>query len=146
MSNQLSGGCAHVHVTASHAPIDNHTCHCNVCKGVTGQQSTHVAFFNYADVTVDHPEKLARQPFNKDNPNGPLELCTCTDCGAAIMLDDKQHRIRVAVPNVMGYDVASFPAATYHAFYDTSKGYAKPDDGRPVYEGLQPSFVWPKGV
>ena len=67
----------------------------------------------------------------------------CTDCGAAILLDDKQHRIRVAVPNVMGYDTAAFPAATYHAFYDASKGYAKPDDGRPVFEGLRPEFVWP---
>jgi len=130
-------------VKATAGPIDNHVCHCNVCKSVTGQQTTHVAFFNHGDVTVDHPEKMARQPFNKDNPDGPLELCTCTDCGAVIMLDDKQHRIRVAVPNVMGYDDASFPEASYHAFYDTSKGYAKPDDGRPVYDGLRPDFVWP---
>lgn len=145
MSGELSGGCAHVHTRALHGPIDNHICHCNVCKAVTGQQSTHVAFFNHADLQVDHPEKLNRQPFNKDNPNGPLELCTCKDCGAAIMLDDKQHRIRVAVPNVMGYDVASFPQATYHAFWDESKGYAKPGDGRPVYEGLRPDFAMPKG-
>ena len=146
MPTQMSGGCSHVHVKALHGPIDNHVCHCNVCKSVTGQQTTHVAFFNHADLEVDHPEKLNRQPFNKDNPSGPLELCTCKDCGAPILVDDKQHRIRVAVPNVMGYDDASFPAATYHAFYDTSKGYAKPDDGRSVYEGLRPEFVWPKGV
>ena len=37
----------------------------------------------------------------------------------------------------------SDPDATYHAFYDTSKGYPKPTDGRPVYEGLRPEFVWP---
>lgn len=86
---------------------------------------------------------MARQPFNKDNPDGPLELCTCEECGAALMLDDKQKRIRVAVPNVMGYDDTAFPDATYHAFWDESKGYAKPADGRPVYEGLQPSFAWP---
>jgi len=146
MSGELSGGCAHVHIKALNGPIDNHICHCNVCKAVTGQQSTHVAFFNHGDLQVDHPENLNRQPFNKENPNGPLELCTCKDCGAVIMLDDKQRRIRVAVPNVMGYDVASFPKATYHAFYDDTKGYAKPADGRPVYEGLQPSFVWPKGA
>jgi hypothetical protein len=145
MSGELSGGCAHVHVKALHGPIDNHVCHCNVCKAVTGQQSTHVAFFSHADLQVDHPERLNRQPFNKDNPNGPLELCTCKDCGAAIMLDDKQHRIRVAVPNVMGYDVSSFPQPTYHAFWDESKGYAKPNDGRPVYEGLRPEFAMPKG-
>ncbi|PZQ96562.1 MAG: hypothetical protein DI533_13170 [Cereibacter sphaeroides] len=143
MAAKYSGGCAHVHVTASAEPIDNHECHCNVCKGVTGQQFTHVAFFNYNDLKVDHPEKLNRQPFNKDNPSGPLELCTCKECGAAIMLDDKMHRIRVAVPNVMGYDNAKFPRATYHAFWDTTKGYAKPADGRPVYEGLRPGFVWP---
>ena len=143
MSAKLSGGCDHVHTQIKHAPIDNHVCHCNVCKAVTGQQTTHVAFFNYGDVEVDHPEKLNRQPFNAKNPDGPLELCTCKDCGAAIMLDDKQKRIRVAVPNVMGYDVASFPEATYHAFYDDTKGYAKPHDGRPVYEGLRPEFKWP---
>jgi hypothetical protein len=46
---------------------------------------------------------------------------------------------------VMGYDVAAFPKATYHAFWDETKGYAKPHDGRPVFDGLQPSFVWPHG-
>ena len=57
----------------------------------------------------------------------------------------KQKRIRVAVPNVMHYDPA--PAKpTYHAFWDESKGYAKPNDGRPVYEGLRPEFVWPQGA
>ena len=71
-----------------------------------------------------------------------MEICLCTDCGAVLMLDDKQHRIRVAVPNVMGYD-ARFPKPIYHAFWDETKGYAKPSDGRPVYDSLQPSFVWP---
>ena len=88
------GGCAHVHVTRRD-PIDNHECHCNVCKAVTGQHTTHVAFFNYGDVKVDHPEKIKRVPFNKDNPGGPLEICLCTECGAVLMLDDKQKRIRV---------------------------------------------------
>lgn len=62
------------------------------------------------------------------------------------MLDDKQKRIRVAVPNVMGYDDAQFPKPTCHAFYDTTKGYPRPQDGRPVYEGLSPDFVWPAGA
>lgn len=144
--SDYKGGCAHVQTQSKAEPIDNHVCHCNVCKSVTGQQTTHVAFFNYGDLKVDHPEKLKRQPFNANNPNGPLELCTCGECGAAIMLDDKQKRIRVAVPNVMGYDDAHFPKATYHAFYDDTKGYPKPNDGRPVYEGLRPEFVWPKGA
>ena len=61
------------------------------------------------------------------------------------MLDDKQHRIRVAVPNVMGYDTGTFPKATYHAFWDETKGYPKPSDGRPVYAGLRPDFTWPAG-
>jgi hypothetical protein len=136
-------GCDHVHVTIDAEPIDNHECHCNVCKTVTGQHTTHVAFFNHGDVKVDHPEKIKRVPFNKDNPGGPLEICLCSDCNAVLMLDDKQKRIRVGVPNVMGYDVAGFPKATYHAFWDESKGYAKPSDGRPVYAGLRPDFVWP---
>jgi hypothetical protein len=140
------GGCAHVHVTAVADPIDNHECHCNVCKTVTGQHTTHVAFFNYGDLKVDHPEKIKRVPFNKDNPNGPLEICLCTDCGAVLMLDDKQKRIRVAVPNVMGYDDAAFPKASYHAFWDETKGYPSPKDGRPVYGGLRPDFVWPKSA
>lgn len=137
------GGCAHVHVTVASEPIDNHECHCNVCKAVTGQHTTHVAFFRHADVKVDHPEKIKRVPFNKDNPGGPLEICLCTDCGAVLMLDDRQKRIRVAVPNVMGYDDAAFPKATYHAFWDETKGYPAPKDGRPVYGGLRPDFVWP---
>ncbi|QFT82190.1 Glutathione-dependent formaldehyde-activating enzyme [Roseovarius sp. THAF27] len=143
MSSPYSGGCDHVKVTASAEPIDNHECHCNVCKNVTGQHTTHVAFFNHDDLKAEGGS-MNRQPFNADNPDGPLELCTCADCGAALMLDDKQKRIRVAVPNVMGYDDAAFPDATYHAFWDESKGYAKPDDGRPVYEGLRPDFSWPQ--
>jgi hypothetical protein len=143
MTAKYAGGCAHVHVTTNAEPIDNHECHCNVCKSVTGQHTTHVAFFNYTDLAVDHPEMIKRVPFNANNPDGPLEICLCTECNGVLMLDDKQMRVRVAVPNVMGFDTASFPAATYHAFYDTTKGYAKPEDGRPVHEGLRPDFVWP---
>ncbi|GAB4391146.1 GFA family protein [Albidovulum sp.] len=146
MSHTYLGGCEHVHVEAVADPIDNHVCHCNVCKSVTGQQATHVAFFRHADVRVDHPERLKRQPFNKDNPDGPLELCTCAECGAPIMLDDRQKRIRAEVPNLMGFDVAGFPQATYHAFWDETKGYPRPDDGRPVHSGLRPDFTWPSGA
>ena len=63
---RYNAGCEHVHVTINAEPIDNHECHCNVCKTVTGQHTTHVAFFNHADVKVDHPEKIKRVPFNKD--------------------------------------------------------------------------------
>ena len=83
MTTHYAGGCPHVHGTATAEPIDNHECHCNVCKSVTGQHTTHVAFFNYGDVKADHPEKMKRVPFNANNPNGPLEICLCTDCGAA---------------------------------------------------------------
>ena len=41
-------------------------------------------------------------------------------------------------------DVAKFPKATYHAFWDETKGYPAPKDGRPVLPGLRPEFVWPK--
>jgi hypothetical protein len=58
------------------------------------------------------------------------------------MLDDRQGRIRVIVPNLMGYP-ADFPAATYHAFYDPATGEARPQDGRPVHDALRPDFVWP---
>ncbi len=143
MSNKFDGGCEHIHTHWNHDPIDIHTCHCSVCKAVTGQPTTHVAFFNYGDVEVDNEAGLKRQPFNANNPDGPLELCTCADCGTPIMLDDKMKRIRVIVPNIMGYD-ASFPAATYHAFYDPATGVPKPSDGRPVHEALRPDFVWPQ--
>jgi hypothetical protein len=144
MSHTFEGGCEHVHTHADHNPIDNHTCHCSVCKSVTGQPTTHVVFFKHDDLAVDHPDKLNRQPFNAKNPDGPLELCTCADCGTPIMLDDKQNRIRVIVPNLMGYD-PSFPDSTYHAFYDPATGVPKPSDGKPVYDALRPDFVWPKG-
>ncbi len=113
---KYSGGCEHVHTTSDKDPIDNHTCHCSVCKRVTGQGTTHVVFFNYNDLKVDNMAGLKRQPFNDQNPKGPLELCTCAKCGKPIMLDDKQKRIRAIVPNLMGH--TKIPAATYHAFYD----------------------------
>lgn len=143
MPHKYDGGCDHVHSHSDSDAIDNHTCHCSVCKGVTGQDTTHVVFFNYGDLAVDNLDGLNRQPFNQNNPDGPLELCTCADCGSPIMLDDKEQRIRAIVPNLMGYDADALPAATYHAFYDASTGAAAPDDGRPVYEGLRPEFVWP---
>jgi len=141
MSHKYAGGCDHVHTHSDNEPIDSHTCHCSVCKSVTGQDSTHVVLFNYGDLVVDNLDGLNRQPFNAENPDGPLELCTCSDCGTPIMLDDKEGRVRAIVPNLMGYDTDSLPA-TYHAFFDASVGI-EPDDGRPVYEGLHPEFVWP---
>ena len=89
MKQMLSGGCDHVHTHSHNDPIDNHTCHCSVCKSVTGQDTTHVCFFNYDDIHVENMKGLKRQPFNAKNPDGPLELCTCAACGAPIMLDDK---------------------------------------------------------
>jgi|SRR5690606_11792610 len=142
MAAKYSGGCDHVHTQSNRDPLDNHTCHCSVCKRVTGQPTTHVVFFGYNDLEVDNLQNLNRQPFNSQNPNGPLELCTCATCGKPIMLDDKQKRIRVIVPNLMGYDASKLPP-TYHAFYDPATGVPKPNDGRPVYEGLRPEFSWP---
>lgn len=141
MSDKYVGGCDHIHTHSNKDPIDNHTCHCSVCKSVTGQDSTHVVFFKHGDLAVDKINKLKRQPFNAKNPGGPLELCTCSTCGTPIMLDDKQKRIRAVVPNLMGFDSKSMPA-TYHAFFDPSASVA-PTDGRPVYDGLRPEFVWP---
>jgi hypothetical protein len=142
MPSKYAGGCDHISTRSDSDPIDNHTCHCSVCKRVTGQASTHVVFFNHGDLEVDHVEGLKRQPFNTENVGGPLELCTCAKCGTPIMLDDKQGRIRVIVPNLMGYDPSALPA-TYHAFFDPAKGAPAPNDGRPVYSGLRPDFVWP---
>lgn len=142
MADKYTGGCDHIHTSSASDPIDLHTCHCSVCKSVTGQDTTHVVFFNHGDLVVDNPDKLNRQPFNAGNPDGPLELCTCADCGTPIMLDDKESRIRAIVPNLMGHDAAKMPA-TYHAFYDEASGVPRPADGRPVHSGLHPDFVWP---
>lgn len=142
MSHKYSGGCDHVHTYADGDPVDNHICHCSVCRSVTGQEASHVVFFKHADLRADDLKSLKRQPFNAKNPQGPLELCTCASCGAPIMLDDKQRRIRAIVPNLMGFDPESLPA-TYHAFFDASTGAARPSDGRPVYDSLRPDFVWP---
>ena len=138
-----TGGCSHIKTQSDADPIDSHTCHCSVCKRVTGQDTTHVVFFKHGDVKVDNEAGLKRQPFNDQNPDGPLELCVCGDCGTPIMLDDKVRRIKAVVPNLMGFDPDSMPA-TYHAFYDPNSGVPWPNDGRPVYAGFQPTFVWPE--
>lgn len=142
MTHRYTGGCEHVHTHSDAEPIDNHACHCSVCKRVTGQGTTHVVFFKHDDLVVDHPEALQRQPFNDRNPDGPLELCTCATCGTPVMLDDRERRIRAIVPNLMGYGESVAPGS-YHAFYDPASGEPKPDDGRPVHAGLHPDFVWP---
>jgi hypothetical protein len=104
-----------------------------------------VVFFKHGDLKASNEGAMKRVPFNANNPGGPLEICLCKECDGVLMLDDKQKRIRVAVPNVMKYNPAPGPA-TYHAFWDETKGYPKPNDGRPVYAGLRPEFVWPKGA
>ncbi len=142
MSHKYAGGCDHIQTHSNNDPIDIHICHCSVCKRVTGQDTTHVVFFNHGDLEVENLDGLNRQPFNDQNPDGPLELCTCSDCGAPIMVNDKQGRVRAIVPNLMGYESQSLPA-TYHAFFDASTGASRPGDGRPVYDGLRPDFVWP---
>jgi len=142
MAAKYTGGCDHIRTESDYDPIDNHTCHCSMCKAVTGQDTTHVVFFKRSDVLVSAPDLLKRQPFNAADPSGPLELCTCSTCGTPIMLDDKENRIRAIVPNLMGYNAERLPA-TYHAFYDPATGVPQPNDGRPVYPELRPDFVWP---
>lgn len=143
MSHSYSGGCEHIHTWSDADFLDSHDCHCSICRGITGKDHLHVTFFRYGDIEVDHPELLKRQPYNANNPDGPLELCTCSICGSPIMVDDKQHRIRVIAPGLMGYDEGKMPAA-YHAFFDPAAGNPKPNDGRPVYEALRPDFVMPE--
>ena len=142
MPHKHTGGCEHIHCHSDAEPVDSHICHCSVCKRVTGQPSTHVVFFAHSDLEVDKPQTLKRQPFNDQNPEGPLELCTCAECGTPIMLDDKERRIRAVVPNLMGFE-ADTMKASYHAFFDPNAGAGKPGDGRPVYEALRPDFSWP---
>lgn len=142
MAQKFNGGCDHVKTSSDQDPIDRHTCHCSVCKSVTGQDTTHVVFFNHGDLQVDNPDAVKRQPFNAENPDGPLELCTCGTCGTPLFLDDKEKRVRAIVPNLMGYDAAGLEA-TYHAFFDAASGTPAPTDGMPVHSGLHPDFVWP---
>ncbi len=143
MPHKYEGGCDHISTYANNDPIDRHTCHCSVCKRVTQQDTTHVVLFKFSDLQVDNADELNRQPFNDQNPDGPLELCTCSHCGTPIMLDDRQRRVRIVVPNLMGYNPESMPA-TYHAFFDPTSTEKTPDDGRPVHEGFTPEFVWPE--
>lgn len=143
MSHKYTGGCEHVHTYSDADPLDSHHCHCSICRGITGKDSLHVVFFNYRDLQVDDETKLNRQPYNEQNPDGPLELCTCATCGSPIMVNDKQRRIRVIAPGLMGHDASLVPPA-YHGFFDPAAGPARPDDGTPVYEALRPDFVWPE--
>ena len=142
--SKFSGGCDHIKTHSNVDPIDNLTCHCSVCKRVTGQPTTHVVFFQYSDLEVNNDDGINKQPFNDQNLDGPLELSTSSPCGTQKMLADKLNRIRAIVPNIMGYR-DDFPEPTYHAFYDASTSVPRPNDGRKVYEGLRPDFVWPEG-
>ena len=62
MAHKYSGGCAHVPTHSDADPVDNHTCHCSVCKRVTGQPTTHVVFFRHGDLEVENPGGLNRVP------------------------------------------------------------------------------------
>ena len=74
MSQKYAGGCDHVHTHSNAEPIDIHTCHCSVCKRVTGQDSTHVVLFNHGDLDVENLDGLNRQPFNDQNTDAGPQL------------------------------------------------------------------------
>ena len=57
MAAKYAGGCAHVHVTAAAEPIDNHECHCNVCKSVTGQHTPMSPFSTMATSRPTIPKR-----------------------------------------------------------------------------------------
>ena len=142
MVNTHSGGCDHIRTYLDKQPFDIHICHCSVCKRATGQDTTHLALFKHADLTVENLEGVNFQPFNDHNVDGPLVLCTCAVCARLIMIDDKEKRVRAIVPNLMGYDATNFPA-TYHAFYDCVDNSPKLIDGLPHYESFPPDFALP---
>ena len=52
MPHKYTGGCDHIETWSDAEPVDNHTCHCSVCKRVTGQPTTHVVFFAHDDLKV----------------------------------------------------------------------------------------------
>ena len=60
MAHKHAGGCAHHQTYSDTEPIDNHTCHCSVCKSVTGQPTTHVVFFKHSDLAVAGASSLKR--------------------------------------------------------------------------------------
>ena len=73
-------------------------------------------------------------------------IAGCKRRAAGVAAGRPQLDVKSAIQlsgNLMGYEV-SFPDATYHAFYDDTRGYPKPDDGRPVYEGFRPEFTMPQ--
>ena len=96
--SKFSGGCDHIHTHLNGDPIDNHICHCSVCKRVYGQPTTHVVFFHHSDLEVDNADGINKQPFNDQNPDGPGESWTCSTCGTPIVMNDKLNRIRAIVP------------------------------------------------
>ena len=142
---KYSGGCEHVHTTSDKDPIDNHTCHCSVCKRVTGQATTHVAFFNHGDLKVDNMAGLKRQPFNDQNREGPARALHVREVRQA------DHARRQAEAH--SRHRAELDGSRENSERDLSRvlrredgRVKKPSDGRPVHEGLRPDFVWPKGV
>jgi hypothetical protein len=99
MAHKFSGGRirVHVHSHSDRNPIGNHICHCAACKGMTGQPTTHVAFFRHGNWLPTGPMRGRVSRSTPKNPDGPLELCASVDRGAPITPDDKQGRIRVIV-------------------------------------------------
>ena len=142
MVNTYSGGCDHIRSHSDKQPFNIHICHCSVCKRAIGQDITHLALFKHDDLIIENVRDLKIEPFNDQNLDGPLLMCSCIDCGRLIMIDDKEKRVHAIVPNLMRYDATNFPA-TYHAFYDPVDNSPKLIDGLPHYESFPPDFALP---
>ena len=110
----FNGVYEHITINSSINPIENHTCHFSVCKRLTEQPNTHVAFFNQGYLVVDKPQSLNRQPINDESPHGTLEFYTCAHCESSILLDDKLGPIRALVPNNMALKKTFLPPHITH--------------------------------
>ena len=135
----IEGGCfcGAIRYRIANGDYPSVNCHCSMCR-----RTSAAPFVTWLVVPNERLEYTRGQPKVLESSDHGTRFF-CADCGTPIMLDDKQGRIRVVVPNLMGYDAAALPA-TYHAFYDPASGAPAPDDGRPVHEALRPEFVWPE--
>ena len=134
--------CGSIEYTLRELPMFTHTCHCTLCKKITGS-----AFIINAMIEGWNFKLAAGVLKNYLGPTGSGQqhiIKRCNDCGEAIVsyFGDTEH---LAVVKVGSLNEPNSLPPQAHVFVDTKLDWVQLDDGLPQFEAFYDfKSLWPK--
>lgn len=135
---ELHGGClcGTVRFTISTPPTDAAYCHCTRCQRRTGTASSASARIDGRSLRFTSGAQAVR---GWRHPDGGMEKCFCSVCGAHLFARDPDDPSRMGV-RMSAFDSDPGVRPSAHQFVDDAADWEPiPDDGLPRYPGPRPS-------